>query len=237
MKYVFASVLALASLSGVAQTNEMFEITSAQVLTDDAMVLDSFSSEMTIDATPVDEREQLSLKAGNLATVGEVIQIGRDLVALGEEIYTLVQRGRPVVSTQYAPISVLPNQNGRAVSAMELEGWRMPVSRTLTINYKNVYGMTMASLQYKLIFAYGGSFNGRGAYITNAQLVPAEVYAFYGVDFNVEMRLSGITNQGSRANPVAGAMLQIHYKAATFMNTRERNDTYQITGLGAVQKL
>lgn len=239
MKYLFASFLSLAALAGSAHANDMTEITSVEVISDEAMVIDSFSSEMTLGDQSEVERAETNHKFGvaSIATAGEVIQVARDLVALGEEVYTLVQKGKAVVNTTYAPVSVLPRVNGRAVDAMDLAGWRMPVSRTMNVNYKNIYGMTMASIEYKLVFSYGGSYNGKGAYITNAQIVPSSVYAFYGVNFDVTMRLAGLTNHGSVANPVAGAMLQLHYKAGTFMNVRERNDTYQITGRGQIQKL
>ena len=236
MKFIFASVLSLACLTGIAQANEMYEITSVETtISDDAMILDSFTSEMTLENAVVDEA--VANKAAGAASVGEVIQVARDLVALGEEVYTFVQRGRPNVTTEYAPVSVLPRENGRAVDAMDLAGWRAPISRTVTMTYKNLYGMTMASLEYKLVFSYGGNYNGRGAYITNAQIIPSQVYAFYGVDFSATMRLSGIVNQGTRENPTAAAMLHMQYRASTFMNVRESSDTYQITGRGGVTKL
>lgn len=236
MKHIFVGILSLATLMGAAQANPNLEISTVEI-SEEMLMLDGskFTSVMTEDVS--DQSNDQKIDTVSVAAAGEVIQIARDLVALGEEIYVLVQKGKPNVTTQYAPISVLPREAGRSIDALDLDGWKMPISRTVTVNFKNLFGMTMAGIEYKLVFSYGGRYNGKGAYITNAQIVPSKVVAQYGVDFDVKMKLSGLTNHGSRANPVAGAMLQLQYKATTVMSNIERSDTYQITGRGQVQKL
>lgn len=236
MKHIFAGILSFATLLGAAQANDDLKIHTVEI-TEEMLMLDGskFTSVMTEDVA--DENEDQKFDVASVATAGEVIQVARDLVALGEEIYVLVQKGRPNLTTQYAPISVLPREAGRTIDALDLDGWKMPISRTVTVNFKNLVGMAMAGIEYKVIFSYGGRYNGKGAYITNAQIIPSKAHAHYGVDFDVKMKLSGLTNHGSRANPVAGAMLQIQYKASTVMSNVERSDTYQITGRGQIQKL
>ncbi|WP_375211427.1 hypothetical protein, partial [Hyphococcus sp.] len=58
------------------------------------------------------------------------------LVALGEDIYKLVVKGRPVNSTQYAPISVIPKINNEPVDVMDTENWRLPVQKTFKISWQ-----------------------------------------------------------------------------------------------------
>src|SRR5690606_27407237 len=52
--------------------------------------------------------------------VGKVISVARDLVALGEDIYQLVIKGKPTNKTSYAPISVVPRVNGTDVYALDI---------------------------------------------------------------------------------------------------------------------
>lgn len=237
MKYVFAGVLGFTTLLATAQANDHLKLARIEIR-ESTLLLDGsqFSSVMTEDLQTGEHTKFQDVTAG-LAVAGEVIRMGRELVALGEEVYVLVKKGEAVVNTDYAPISVLPRESGNAVDPMELENWRMPVVRTVNVAFKNIYGITMAGLEYKLLFSYGGSYNGKGAYITNAQIVPSKAHAFYGVTFNASMKLSGMTNHGTRANPVAGAMLQMSYKASTILSSIERTDTYQITGRGQIKKL
>lgn len=237
MKHIFAGILSFATLISMAQANDHLKIQSVEI-SEEMLMLDGskFTSVMTETVSDSEDERKLDVVPG-VSTAGEVIQVARDLVALGEEVYVLVQKGKPNLTTQYAPVSVLPREAGRAVDAFDLEGWKMPISKTVTVNFKNIYGIAMAGVEYKLVFSYGGKYNGKGAYITNAQIIPSKAHAYYGVDFDVKMRLSGLTNHGTRTNPVAGAMLHIQYKATTVLSNIERSDTYQITGRGQVVKL
>ena len=167
-----------------------------------------------------------------LTGVGGVIQMGRDLVALGEELYVLVAKGRPNVTTQYAPISVLPREGDQAVNVMDMDDWKKPISRKLSLSYKYL-GMTVAKMDYAINFAYGGSYNGKGAYITGAQIVPSASSSF-GVDFDATMSLIGITNHGTRDNPIAGANLQLKYSIQTLTHAVQRSLNFLITGQGEI---
>src|SRR5690606_22412406 len=99
----------------------------------------------------------------------------------------------------------IPKENGEPVEVMATENWKMPVKRSFEVFYKNVYGMTVVKFRYGVIFAYGGSYEGKGAYLTAVQIVPESVSAVYGYDFTATMKLGGIQNNGTRENPVAGA--------------------------------
>lgn len=167
--------------------------------------------------------------------IGEVIQSARDLIAMGEELYVLVTKGRPTLTTTSAPISVLPREGDRAVNPMDMENWQKPVSRKLSMRY-TFLGITVASLDYKIVYTYGGTYNGKGAYLTGLVIVPS-ASASFGVDFDATMKLVGIANQGSRANPVAAATIQLQYTMKTLGRATDRTDTFHITGRGSLNQL
>lgn len=172
-----------------------------------------------------------------LETAGKVISTARDLVALGEDIYRLVSKGKPNVTTAYDPISVIPKVNGQAVDLLETESWSMPTKRSFQITLKNLYNVDVITFRYSVIFSYRGSYNGKGAYLTAAQIQPDFVNVLWGFDFSATMKLGGIQNQGTRDNPVAAATLLMQYSASNVVNSRTYVDSYFITGRGGFRKL
>ncbi len=187
----------------------------------------------------VEDLPGLPDKAGqlNVDNAGKVIGLARELVALGEDIYRLVQKGKPVNKTSYAPISVIPRQGNGYVDVMDTEGWKSPSGATYQIIYKNLYGMEVVKFRYSVIFSYGGSYQGKGAYITAAQIVPVSIETLFGYTFTATMKLNGIQNHGTSANPVAGAILAMEYTVETVIKASLETDSYHITGRGGFTQL
>ncbi|MES2529344.1 MAG: hypothetical protein V4598_19810 [Bdellovibrionota bacterium] len=179
-----------------------------------------------------------NLKSGaNVESAGKIISVARDLVALGEDIYRLVSKGKPNVTTAYDPISVIPRVNGAPVDILDTESWTMPTKRTYGIALKNTYGIEVVTFRYSIIFSYNGKYNDTGAYLTAAQIQPDYVNVLWGFDFSATMKLGGIVNQGTRANPIAGATLIMQYTSSNIINSRTMTDTYFINGRGQFRKL
>lgn len=171
-----------------------------------------------------------------IETTGKVISTAKDMVALGEAIYTLVTKGRPKNTTTYAPISVVPKDptTKEHVDLFDLEGFSIPVEKTYVAK---VYsgGKVVVNFTYKVMYSYGGSYNGTGKYLSNVIIIPGSVKTSFGWEFNAKMQLSGMMNHGTKANPVAGIMVTINYKMDSWSSSFERNDTVHITGNGQIR--
>jgi hypothetical protein len=174
---------------------------------------------------------------GKVEKIGKVISVGRELVALGEDIYKLVVKGKPVNKTNYAPISVIPKTADGYADILDTEGWRLPTKTTYEITYRNLYGMDVVTFRYSIIFAYGGSYNGKGAYLTSAQIVPVSVNTLFGYSFSATMKLGGIQNHGTKDSPVAGAILAMEHTVETIMQASLQTSSYHITGRGGFKEL
>lgn len=168
---------------------------------------------------------------------GRVIQVARDMVALGEAIYEIVKKGRPTNVTEYAPISVVPRDpmSKEYIDPFDMEGFSFPVEKSYVASIKDKTGKEAVKFNYKVIYSYGGSYNGTGKWLTNVIIVPGSVTTRYGWDFNATMKLSGIMNHGSKADPVAGVMVTIKYQMNTWSAAYERNDTIHLTGRGELK--
>ena len=239
-------VLAVGTVNAQAsqeELNKYLSITSVETTvetTTDKGVFTSVMEEEVIDGTELADLQGLPNASGTFdkATIGEVIQIANDIIALGERVYEIIKKGKPVLNMEYAPISVLPKDGaGRAVDVMDTEGWSMPVGRKVRMVYKNGFGSSVVTFDYTIVYSHSGSQDGRGAYITALQVVPSNVSVSWGFSLNVSMKLVGLQNHGSRANPVAGAVIGVNYRTESVLKTIETTDTYHVTGRGGFSQL
>lgn len=168
---------------------------------------------------------------------GRVITVAKDVVALGEDIYTLLEKSRPKITTSYEPISIVPRDpmTKEIVDPYELEGFSMPVEKTYRSRVKNMLGKEVAVFDYKLMYSYGGSYNGAGKYLTGILIIPGAIHAKRGWTIDSTMKLTGLMNHGTRENPVVGAFITVKYAIHSLGNAFERNDTFHITGNGEMR--
>jgi hypothetical protein len=237
-----AMTMSLASVSVQASQPDLekyLTVSSVEVRMETATEKGTFTSVMeeeflqNAQGLP-DQHGFVSEKAG----IGEVIAVANQLIALGEKVYELVKKGKPVLNTSYAPISVMPKAvDGTPVDMMDTAGWSLPKSRKVVMEYKNAYGMKVVTFEYTIVFAHSGTYNDRGAYITAAQIVPSNVSVQWGFSFDAKMNLVGLQNHGTTKDPVAGAILNLNYKVNSLMSAIESNDQYHITGRGGLSKL
>lgn len=170
--------------------------------------------------------------------IGRIIAYGKELVAFGESLYTLVQKGKPSNKTTYAPISVIPRVAGQDIDIFDTEDWNeTPKKRTYEVVYENGFGAEVVNFRYSVIFSYGGRYNGKGAYITAAQIIPVSVKTLFGYDFSATMKLSGIQNIAKKDDPVAALMMTMQYEISTVFQATLESRTYTVTGLGSIKEI
>jgi hypothetical protein len=84
------------------------------------------------------------------------------------------------------------------------------------------------------MYSSGGSYNGKGKYLTGITIVPGNIQATRGWIIDSSMKLGGIMNHGTRENPIVGAIITIKYQISNMGKATERNDTIHIRGDGQV---
>ncbi len=165
----------------------------------------------------------------------DIIMMTKDLIALGKEIYKIIEAGKPVVTVSTAPIEILPrDEAGALIDAFQLENWKEPVSVKYRVKAKNYLGMNPIVFEFIVIFTYGGSYNGHGAYITGAQIKPTNLDVLWGFDFSAEFKVQTIMNQGTSVDPIAGAVLSLDYKVNTVFQDRQQSKMFFINGHGKI---
>lgn len=195
--------------------------------------ISSFTKGMDID-------QDIAIPMDPIERAGKIVAVAREVVALGEEIYTLVQKGKPTIQTEYAPVSVVPKDpmTKEIVDVFDLEGFSVPVMKQFnTVLKSRVTGMTVVNFTYKVLYSYNGSYNGKGKYLTSVLVVPSSVSVSYGWDFKATMKVIQVMNHGTRENPVGGVVIALNYKMNSWGRAEERTDTFHIAGNGALKNL
>lgn len=167
---------------------------------------------------------------------GEIIATAERIVALGEAIYTLVQKGKPTSQAKYAPISIVPRDMStkQPVDPFDLEDGLDPVRKKFMISYKNGFGNEVGRIDFLLHFTPGKSYEGKGQYITNASLIPLKANSLYGWDLSATMEVAGIDLKGKKENPLATATLALNYKLNSVITAINETIVIDIDGKGKV---
>lgn len=168
--------------------------------------------------------------------LGEVLMATKQLIALGKEIYKIIEAGKPVVTIESTPVSVLPRDlKGEPIDPLRMSNWSAPKVRKYKVVAKNYLGMRPVSFVFMLIFSYGGKMDEKGFYLTGAQIKPTDVQVGWGYSLDASFKVQSIVNQGSAEDPVAGAVLMIDYTIKTVMKESRQNRSFFVNGLGHTQ--
>lgn len=192
----------------------------------------SFKTELIESSLSTDEH----LLIDEQVNPGEIIASAEKIVALGEALYTLFQKGKPSSQVKYAPISIIPRDpiTKEPADLFDLEGEADPVRKKYIVSKKNGLGKEVCRLEFLIHFTPGRSYLGAGQYITNAAVIPLKANTLYGWDLDATMAVTGIGVKGKKANQVATATLTVNYKLQSFVTSLNESVVIDIDGTGKV---
>ncbi len=153
------------------------------------------------------------------------------IVNLTDKIWTLIAKNKPVVD--------VANKYGTAVPRgiktwTVLEYWSEPKTYAYRFYAENLYGVKVYDVTYMVTYCYGGSYKGRGKYLTAVTVEPLSVNIAWGYNFNlgVDIPDSGVVNVGTRQDPVAGMQVILKYTVSTIVQYYQGRSVYFIKGDG-----
>jgi len=156
------------------------------------------------------------------------------IISLGQKLWTIVQNGAPVLNFEANSVSAIPNG---AICPFNMSGWSIPQSRTYKITYTNLMGIDVVSFQYKVIYSYGGQYGGRGAYLTNVSVHPADIHVLWGQNFDADVNIASILNVGTAEDPVAGVQVNVEWNFTNPLNKFKSQRVYFVEGRGSITEL
>ncbi|MEX1099630.1 MAG: hypothetical protein WEB87_04350, partial [Bacteriovoracaceae bacterium] len=115
-QYHTLQTVELYEINADSQGNQIETLQQKQKLPSDLEIL---ADQMNLPKT--------SKRAESAQGLGEVLIVTKNLIALGKEIYKIIEAGKPVVTIESTPVSVLPRDaKGEYVDPFHLTNWSAP---------------------------------------------------------------------------------------------------------------
>ncbi|HEX4048052.1 MAG TPA: hypothetical protein VH309_09475, partial [Elusimicrobiota bacterium] len=168
--------------------------------------------------------------------IGDVLPELDQIINIGQKLWTIVADNKPVVDvkTQYA--TALPKG---VTGWQDISGWRPPEGTIYELTAKNAYGMKMINLRYQVLRTYGGSYDGKGKYLTAVTVEPLLVEVGWGYHFSMSASVpdTSIVNVGTSQDPVAGMMATLNWHISTVIKDSQGQGEYFLQGDGAYKEV
>lgn len=157
-----------------------------------------------------------------------------NILNIGKKLWALVEANRPVAHIRSNRANAVPQG---VVYWEHMEDWQAPVSKVFQVSYDSVFGNTVVDFTYRLVYTYGGKVNGKGHYLANIVVVPAELTVLSGYTFNADVSFPGAVNVGTVEAPIAGTEVLVKWSADHWWRHSEGSHTFFIRGDGAFSDL
>ncbi len=235
MLLAFLFVLSLSSVQAFGQSHQLpFEVIDKSL---GEQTLDPYLTIGNVRLERLDEAElKFDFNTYENKGFGEAIMIVDQLVALGKKIWPIIEAGRPVITTKFAPVYVLPvqvldDQN------LVLDSWSTPKVARYKVVYENLFGMDVITFTFSVQYQAEGQLDGVGKYLSGVYVSADNVSVSWGFDFDAKTVVTAITNRGTLENPVAGLTLRLEYVAKSVLREIRSTASFHVTGNGTFQKL
>jgi hypothetical protein len=169
---------------------------------------------------------------------GGVIPVLDEIINIGQKIWKIIVDNKPVVDvkTQYA--TALPKGS---TGWQDIGGWHPPVGTVYNLTAKNAYGIKAIDVTYEVLRTYGGSYQGKGKYLTAVTIATPEsgVNVLWGYHFSMETAVpdTSIVNVGTSQDPVAGMMVTLSWHISTPIKDSQGQGLYFLQGDGAYKEI
>lgn len=158
------------------------------------------------------------------------------IVNIASKIWKIVEANAPVVNVDTKYATAYPQG---VTSASQLAGWSRPRSYTYSFYAENLYGMVMIDCKYKMSFTYGGSYKGKGKFLTGVAVIPTTVTAGWGYKFYMTAAVpdSTIANVGTDIDPVAAMQMKLSWTMKTVLKEIDGTSIYYVEGNGYFEEI
>ena len=175
---------------------------------------------------------------GTTGFLDGVIMVVDKLIAIGQKIIPTIEKGKAIVTNNpMSAVSVLPRLDTKDPVVHDMGGWSIPVTKHYKISYSNGFGADVVAFVYSITYQYGGTYGGKGKYLTGIRASARNINISWGFDLDANSQLIQISNVGSVDNVVAGATIEISYTVKNWTRTITTNESFFVSGDGKLYKL
>lgn len=167
-----------------------------------------------------------------------VIMVVDKLIAIGQKIIPTIEKGKAVVTnTSMAAVSVLPRLETVDPVVHDMGNWSIPVTKHYQISYKNGLGSEVVSFVYSVTYQYGGTYGGKGKYLTGIRASARKINIAWGFDLDASSQLVQISNVGTTEDVIAAATIEIQYTVKNWTRTITNVESFFVAGDNRLYKL
>jgi len=158
------------------------------------------------------------------------------IINIGQKIWKIIVDNKPVVDVRNQYATALPKGATRWDS---MGGWQAPKGTIYGLSGKNAYGVTVINVRYQVLRTYGGSYKGKGKYLTAVTVEPLLVEVAWGYHYTMEAAVpdTSIVNVGTTENPVAAMMAQLAWRVRTPIKDSQGKGIYYLQGDGLFKEI
>ena len=157
------------------------------------------------------------------------------IINIAAKLWDVIQENKAVVDVKPQYAVAVPSGT---IHWTQLSGWQPPKGVIYGFSAKNLYGAKVIDVRYQVMRNYGGSYKGKGRYLSAVTIEPLSVQVAWGYKFSLSVDIpdSGILNMGSQENPVAGMSVTLNWKIQA-LNASEGRAVYFLQGDGTFQEV
>lgn len=209
-----------------ARANALFDISKVTI----TKIADEVSSEPLLvenDCSSLNKSNRPNFELPSLDGVD-----WSQIFTFGEKLWQIVQNNKPVVNVTSPVSHALPR--GLTCWA-DLDQWQAPRTQTYEVAYQNGFRMNVVKFRFRLQYTYGGGRSGKGHYLANVTVLPAELDVIWGYTFNASVDVGQAVNLGSADDPIAGLDLTLKWTVKTPIKHSENSFHFFVQGDGVAQ--
>jgi len=168
--------------------------------------------------------------------IGDALPVLDQIINTGLKLWKIIADNHPVsdVKTQYA--TALPKG---LTGWSDMAGWQPPKGTIYELSAKNAYGVQVIHVRYQVLRTYGGSYQGKGKYLTAVTVEPLLVEVAWGYHYAMDATVpeTSVVNVGTSADPVAGMMATLTWRVSTAIKDSQGQGLYFLQGDGAFREI
>ncbi|HVE15056.1 MAG TPA: hypothetical protein VNI01_16800 [Elusimicrobiota bacterium] len=230
---VLAALASLASLPSFARSETFTEPESEAARKDPArFTLESASLRIEREAADFPDPAGPGSPPDQPPPTGDV---GLDrIVNIASKIWQIIEENRPVVDVRTTYAAAVPEG---ITHWSQLSQWSAPEGTSYRLSAKNLYGVTVVDVRYKVLRQWGGRWNGKGRYLSGVTIAPLAIDVAWGYRVSFDAAAPSVSNVGTSEDPVASMVAELKWRVATVLKHSEGTGVYYLQGDGVFREL
>ncbi len=181
-------------------------------------------------ATPIEVQQQILAMDGGAYAIddlGSSLKDINEIINLGEKIWKIIEKNKPVVNVKYAYANAVPKG---IKGPEELEGFSPLQFKSFRKFGKNGFGSTVFDVTYTLAHRFNGQYQGRGRFLDAVTVLPHKVEVLWGYTLNFNVARVSTANVGSEKEPVASVAMEMDFQISTILKASQYRNLYEFRG-------